>query len=104
MSEDETREADDRGSEATRVGTAIGSAEAGAGVAGGDVGRADAPGGSVGGTAESRASVPGETEQADSSEVDAQAFAQATRKGGTQAGLAGGYGALDAEGDEGRPA
>ena len=118
-------EQDERGKEGTRdttsetpvVGTAVGSSEAGAGVGGGDVGQASGSGDAVGRTAETRASVPGSPEAEETSSVDAAEFARATAKRGSEAGLAGGqgdlgaggdlagdFGGLDDEGDEGRPA
>ena len=98
------------------VGTAIGSSDADPG-RGGDIGRASAPGDAAGGAHESRATVPGDVDPEDSSSVDALGFARATRKAGSEAGLgagegdlgaggdlAGDFGGLDEEGDEGRPA
>jgi hypothetical protein len=108
------------GDEGGIVGTAIGSAEAGAGVGGGDIGRSTTPGDAVGGTSESRMDAPGEPDQeADDATagMDVAGFARATAKRGGEAGLAGGqgdlgaggdvagdFGGLDEEGDEGKPA
>ena len=110
------------GQEDRVVGTAVGSSEAGVGVAGGEVGRSSGPGDAAGGTHESRMSAPragegeGEAHEA-SAGMDAAGFARATAKRGSEAGLAGGeddlggggdlsgdFGGLDEEGDEGKPA
>ena len=99
------------------VGTAIGGSDVGAGVRGGDVGRAGAAGDAAGGTHDSAATGPGDPGGEASGSVDANEFARATAKRGSEAGLAGGqgdlgaggdvsgdFGGLDEEGDEGRPA
>ena len=108
------------GQEGGVVGTAVGSSEAGAGVGGGDIGRSTTPGDAAGGTDESRMNVPGGSDQhADDATagMDVAGFARATAKRGSEAGLAGGegdlggggdlagdFGGLDEEGDEGKPA